>query len=244
MVDNIVWRRFPYYVERTVHKRFANEQDDWTEREKERYKKNKSINAAYESYHLLWDDFMNTLRDIRERPHALPTERALYAAPSALELTGKTGSPATVARDAAKKAFEDAQQEERDAKAALEAAKKLMKKETDIWTKTPNPSPNYDAQEKVVAAAGQANSNADDKYNDAINAVATTQTAYTTAEEAWRNERDTLLGETRILYMKRWTRLQELAEEMAENEYVVNKNESAGVSRTSYIDSLLAMVFA
>jgi hypothetical protein len=145
MVDNIVWRRFPYYVERTVHKRFANEQDDWTEREKERYKKNKSINAAYESYHLLWDDFMNTLRDIRERPHALPTERALYAAPSALELTGKTGSVAT---------------------------------------------------------------------------------------------------ETRILYMKRWTRLQELAEEMADNEYVKQKNESAGVSRTSYIDSLLAMVFA
>ena len=243
MVDNIVWRRFPYYVERTVHKRFANEQDDWTEREKERHKKNKSINAAYESYHLLWDDFMNTLRDIRERPHALPTERALYAAPSALELTGKTGSVATKAKDAAEQALKDAQKEERDAKAALDAAKKAYEKEiTKLATIVVKSD--KDAQLQVIAVVGMAKDNADNKYNDTVDAVAALQTAYTVAKQAWMVERDTLLTETRILYMKRWTRLQELAEEMAENEYVKHKNESAGLSRTSYIDSLLAMVFA
>jgi len=244
MVDNIVWRRFPYYVQRTVHKRFANEQDDWTEREKERYKKNKSINAAYESYHLLWDDFMNTLRDIRERPNALPTERALYAAPSARELTGETGSVATKAKDAAEQALKDAQKEERDAKAALEAAQKALDNEVAILKRSVTGTKEHTTQLVTVSLAGVAQSSADDRYTQAKDNLVLAQTAYTAAEEAWMVERDTLLSQTRILYMKRWTRLQELAEEMADNEYVRQKNESAGVSRTSYVDSLLAMVFA
>jgi hypothetical protein len=158
-------------------------------------------------------------------------------------LTGKTGSVATKAKDAAEQALKDAQKEERDAKAALDAAKKAYEKEiTKLATIVVKSD--KDAQLQVIAVVGMAKDNADNKYNDTVDAVAALQTAYTVAKQAWMVERDTLLTETRILYMKRWTRLQELAEEMAENEYVKHKNESAGLSRTSYIDSLLAMVFA
>lgn len=242
-----MWSRYPYYAERNGNnrpKRLAKRDDEWTDVEKEVNKKNKSINKAYNEYQLLWDDFMNTLRDIRERPNALPAERALYAAPNAYERKlfneGKKDTPTFIDKEAKQKILEDKQNEERAAKAALDDANEQFKDAVQAFKADPvNPSLTNN-----VVQAGLNQQEAEQTQDDAFASLNTAQTEYSKAETVWTTERDSLFSAERLLYMKRWTMLLWLAEQMADNEYVISKNETDRLSRTSYIDSLLAMVFA